>query len=125
MRRVTDDHIRIRNCLHHPVPCPASLQISDFSFDLRISLRLLELLFQFLLGHPDLFLIIPSLIKIIKTGDRAEDQPDLHDHIHHKLQCIHRRYLNVHIHHAHNIPHIRFQSLIQHDAQDRDLQDPL
>ena len=108
MCRVTDNHICIRNLLHHPVSCTASLEIS---------LCLLVFFFQFLFGHPDLFLVIPSLVKIIKPCDCSKDQADFYDHRHHHLQCIHRGCQNVHIHHSGNIQHIFFQNLIQNNTQ--------
>ena len=62
MGRVPDDHIRLRDILHHTHGRHLALFLPNPSLDLRIALRLLILFLDFLLAHAQILLILPPLV---------------------------------------------------------------
>ena len=88
MRRVTDDNICIRHCLHHSASCHTLLKASDLTLNLGISFHLLILFLDFLFRHLDPLLIGPTLIEVVKTGNRREYKPNPQNHAHDLFQDI-------------------------------------
>ena len=75
---VSDDHIGLRYLLHHPGLGHLPLCLLDLALDLGIALHLLEFLFDLLLGHADLPLVLPPLVKDVRPCQHGKGQSNLH-----------------------------------------------
>ena len=99
MRRVPYNHIRLRNTLHHPAHSHLSLDSADSAFDLRISFCHLIFVLDFLLGHLQIALIVPSLVEKIKKSHHRKGKTDFYDQVVHHLQHKSRGTVCLHVKH--------------------------
>ena len=77
MRGVPYNHVSLRNLLYHPAKGHLSLNPAYAPFYFRIPFRLLIFILNFLLGHFQILLILPSLIQKIKKCHNYKYHTDL------------------------------------------------
>ena len=88
MSRVSHNHIRLGNLLHHTAHRHLTLQLPDSPFDLRIPLSHLIFFLYLLLGHLEIVLVIPSLVKVIKKRYYRKSNADLYYQLKHQPEHL-------------------------------------
>ncbi|MNH23233.1 hypothetical protein D3C79_831220 [compost metagenome] len=93
VRRVGDDHVRLRHRGHHaPLRCFA-LQLANTLLDLRLALRVLVLVTHFLLGHLHFLVRLPQLERHVRCRDQQQPRRHPQRTPTHHLQTVDDRLL--------------------------------
>ena len=112
-------------CSDVPLTMAAYLALSertDYPLHLGVTFQLFVLFLDFIFGHLQIFLIFPSLIEEIESGNGRKDHTDLQDHTDNLFQNICRSRNRIHIHHLRNHNQFIFKDSIQNRRQNNDLQ---
>ena len=120
MGRVSDDHVRLGNRLHHARSGTLLLNAAQTTLDLRISLRLLVFVLDLLLGHPQVLFVFIPLVHIVCRGKKDENHArfknDLHDDVAHPAH----RAEKFHIHHTRDSENLAFYDGVDDIYEDND-----
>ena len=121
MGGISDDHICLRDILHHTHGRHLALFLPDPSFDLRIALCLLILVLDFLFTHAQILLILPPLVEIVKSSQKNKGGPHRVHQRHRSVPDIHESRLYRSIHQTCKLVDSPLYVAVDHPGQDGNL----